>query len=453
MLLLRIKYHHTEAEADNLRKIIGKKLVDKMTAEKAKFTQGCIDTGYTAELGDSLFHMIESFASYGFNKSHAYGYAYLSYETAYLKANYPVEYMAALAGTVAGDTPKCAKYLSQARNMRLTVTGPNVNQPSMEFTADSDRDQISIGIGAIKFLRHDVGEKIVAEHENGSFDSIQNFVERIEPNLRDFQALAYSGALDELGPRRGLAISANEILMQHRRAEKGESTKQTALFDSIDYWDIDVPDVEFSELEKLQHEKDVFGVYVTGNPTIQFMNEWHTGENLESISANGEVLVSIMDITKKKTRNGAKMAILIVGDEHTTAEVVVFPKKWSELESQIHENDIGIIDLNIIKDEVTQDLKYVCEFFAPIADRVDTSSHGYDTITLRLPRGLASNEMALSKLKGILGSHPGKNPVVVQVSAKTEVDLKSEFQVDWNDKLKEQVATLFKRYSADKRMK
>ena len=443
---------YTEAEADNLRKIIGKKLVDKMAAEKAKFVQGCVDTGYGAQVGEDLFHNIESFASYGFNKSHAYGYAYLSYDTAYLKAHYPVEYMTALAGTVAGDTPKCAKYLSAARNMRLTVKGPNINHPSLHFVPDESG--VVIGLGAVKFLRHDTAEKIVSEYEaSGPFKSVQDFVIRIDPNLRDFQALAYAGALDDIGPRRGLAIAANEILTQHRRLQKGESTKQTALFDNMDHWEIEVADVEFGELEKLYREKDVFGIYVTGNPIYQFMNEWHTGENLESIAEKGEVLVSIMDITRKKTRNGAKMAILVVGDEHTTAEVVVFPRQWGQLEDQIKENDIGIMDIDVIHDPVTDDAKFVCDFFAPVSDRVEIFSEDYDTLILRLPRGFAANEMALAKLKGIMGSHPGKNPVSVQVSAKTEVDLKADFRVDWNDELKNEIASLFKRYSADKRMK
>lgn len=439
---------YSGVEADDLRKIMGKKLIDKMASEKAKFIQGCIDTGYSQELADDLFHTMESFAMYAFNKSHSMGYAFIAYQTAYLKANYPVQYMAALCESVSSDAAECAKYMNTAKNMGIKVVGPDVSIANVGFS--SKDDTIVAGLGAIKWMGQ-TAHKIVSQREERAFRSLQDFVARCEPNSRELRGLVLSGGLDGFAPRRGLLVASEEILVQSRRHNKGESTAQTSLFESLDYWDITIPDLHFDDLDRLAGEKETLGLYITGNPVENFQ-DYSTDETLDSLTSSGEVLVTVMSIETKKTRAGAEMAFLVVGDKFTTSEVIIFPKKWAELRDFAKEDIVGVMEFKVQFDAETETRKLVCDFFAPVSNLNPTINKDYDEVCLRVPRGFASNEMAVSKLKGILASHQGPHPVVVQLSEKTQIDLKDDFRIMWNDDVRKAIGDLFVRYSADKKL-
>src|SRR5262245_26314313 len=203
------------AEADNLRKACGKKIRELIRAERAKFVDGCEATGYGRDLGEKLFDIIEPFADYAFNKSHAYGYGLVAYQTAWLKAHYPVEYLAALLTSVKSDQDKAAVYLNECRSMGIEVRVPDINVSVSEFSAvpggpdDPGPGAIPFGLSAVRNVGEGVTELILAEREaGGPFADFYDFCERVDSsvlNKRTVESLIKAGAFDSLGhPRQGL---------------------------------------------------------------------------------------------------------------------------------------------------------------------------------------------------------------------------------------------------------
>ena len=282
------------ADADNLRKACGKKNRELIAAERAKFVENCDRTGYGAELGTRLFDIIEPFADYAFNKSHAFGYGRVAYETAYLKAHYPVEYLACLLTSVKSNLDRAAVYINECRAMGIRVLPPDINRSVTDFAALSP-DEVPDGVtlplnspGAITFglsAVRNVGGGLVAlllteRDANGPFVSFHDFAERVpEPvlNKRAIESLIKAGAFDNLGhPRKGLLGVFEHIIdtTLTRRRERdqgvmslfgdwsGDDGSQPSGFDER----MPVPDVEFDKVDKLRNEKEMLGLYVSDHP-------------------------------------------------------------------------------------------------------------------------------------------------------------------------------------------
>ena len=445
---------YTGADADNLRKIIGKKLVDKMSLERQKMIDGAEAGGYGRELGEKLYEMTESSALYSFNEAHAVSYAYIAYQTAFLKANYPVAYMAALVDSLT-DKDKCAASLAEARRMGIEILPPDVRVARTEFSP-TDAGAIRFGLGGVKFVGSDTIERIMEWQGDpeSSPEALGSFLSAVLPNSREFTSLAAAGALDAFGSRRGLMVMAPELASQAKDNDKDAHNKQTALFGTIDYWDIEIPDLAFSKEERLKGEKDVLGLYITGNP-VEDYDDYRTGSQLDGLEeGEADCLVVVMAVTEKKTRNGAQMAKVILGDDSYQMEVTVFPKDWAAFGDTVRTDAVGVCTLQTKEDTVTESLHSFLKLFVPIKTKATTEvAVGYDPVALRLPRGFASNALAVSKLKGILASYPGNRPASVQLSEKSELDLKAAFNVDPSPAMLEQVGELFRRYSADKAIK
>ncbi|NDD96163.1 MAG: DNA polymerase III subunit alpha, partial [Actinobacteria bacterium] len=214
------------AEADNLRKACGKKVRELMEKERSKFEDGCESSGYGRSLGKQLFDIIENFADYAFNKSHSFGYGYICYQTAYLKANYPVQYFAALLTSVKANLEKAAGYLADARTRGITVKQPDINESDVDFVSDPENRVIHFGLSAIKGVGSAVCDKIVAHrNEHGPYTSFHDFCMSVPTeclNKKGIESFIKAGAFDSLGhTRRGLAIAFEQIIDDaiNRRAE------------------------------------------------------------------------------------------------------------------------------------------------------------------------------------------------------------------------------------------
>ncbi len=227
---------YTLEEADNLRKATGKKIRELIAKERTKFVDGCVAQGHPREFGEEMFDIIEPFADYSFNKSHSVGYGYVAYQTAFLKANHPREYLAALLTSVKGDKDKSAIYLNECRQLEIPVLVPDVNESLMDFAVvHPPREDGTPGPGAIRFglsAVRNVGEGVVAKiiearDEVGPFVDFYDFCERVEStalNRRTVESLIKSGAFDSLGhPRQGLLLVFEGIvdLILSRRRDRG----------------------------------------------------------------------------------------------------------------------------------------------------------------------------------------------------------------------------------------
>lgn len=436
-------------EADSLRKIVGKKLRDKMIAEKDRFIQGCRDNNYSAQLAEQLFEMIEHHASYSFNKSHAYGYAYTTYQTAFLKANYPKEYMAALCSSVSDKIEKASVFMNESRAIGLEVLTPDVNDSNVDF-APTDKG-IRTGLAAVKSIGPDFAEKIVdARQKDGSYDSLIDFVQRIRPKVNQAEALALSGAFDTFGTRLGVNSVAGDVIVQNRKVSKKIGEGQESLFDSNQMWQVDIPKSEYPPRTLLENERVSIGIYVSGHPLDEYVDRG-TGVTINDVEESlpvGEqvkVLVHLTEVEHKFTKAGAKMANLIISDQTGYIEAVCFPYSYGR--ASYVEGAIGIIGIKIGTD-YQGERNYIIQNFSALDEEKDDNDMLDHYVSFYLPHGFAQNAGAVSKLKGILLSHYGNTGVNLHVSPKTKLQLPDDIGVEPSDKLIEEVKNLFSEFSS-----
>ena len=291
---------YTLVEAETLRKAAGKKVREIMAKEREKFVAGCEKTGYGAVIGKAIFDLIEPFADYAFGKSHAYGYGLVAYWTAWLKANYPLEYMACLLTSVKDDKDRMALYLSECRSMGVEVLVPDINLSASDFTAvrapvgegaggasgtgagegQGRLGVIPFGLSAIRNVGEGLVERIVTERDGaGPFKDFYDFCSRVDPvvlNKRTVESLVKAGAFDSLGhPRQGLCLVSEQVvertLARRREADQGVLSLFADPGGNGDLFDdskVPIPDQEFDKHSKLSFEKEMLGLYVSDHPLV-----------------------------------------------------------------------------------------------------------------------------------------------------------------------------------------
>jgi len=331
-------------EADKLRKAMGKKIPKIMAEQEEKFISGCIDGGMTPEKALALWKLIEPFAAYGFNKAHAASYGRVAYQTAYMKANYPVEYMTAVLTADAGDVEKIAEIIAECKRMGIPVLPPDVNESFSDFTVvrkDTEQDKIRFGLYTIKNLGSDISDAIIAERKRGGrFASFADFLERIDHrnlNKKSLEALVMSGAMDAFGERGAMLGNMEEALAYHKEHGAGNKN-QTSLFghlpDQAAITAFRMKDVApATQEEKLTWEKELLGLYISGHPLEKYRDRFvkrntsikkmkeELGEGMMAVVAG--IVEEAKEIVTKK---GDRMAFMKVADFTDTMEVVVFPK-------------------------------------------------------------------------------------------------------------------------------
>ncbi len=265
---------YTLGEADILRKAMGKKIPSVMKAEEEKFTKGALAKGYSKEEADKVFKLMEPFAGYGFNKSHAVSYAMIAYWTAYFKANYPVEYFAAFMDSFSGVTDKIAECIREARRAGVEVLGPNINRSSVRFSiedVEGRRGGIRFGMAAVKNVGASAVQPVIDARESGGpFESIEDFCRRVDArafNRRTLESLIKTGAFDDFGPRGSVLESADRIISTMQRQTKLRESGQTSMFDMFGasvptpMAEIEVSQIDDStETERQLWERDLLGI-------------------------------------------------------------------------------------------------------------------------------------------------------------------------------------------------
>jgi DNA polymerase III subunit alpha len=442
------------AEADNLRKACGKKIRELIVKEREKFVAGCERTGYGRELGHQLFDIIEPFADYAFNKSHSYGYGLVAYQTAYLKAHYPVEYLACLLTSVKANLDKAAVYLAECRALGITVLNPDVNLSSRDFAPLAPHEvpdgvqlppgspgAITFGLSAVRNVGGGLVDLVVAERgAAGPFTDFYDFVERVDPqvcNKRTVESLIKAGAFDRLGhPRRGLLQVFERIIdtTLERRRERDQGV--LSLFGAANGSDggyserVEIPELEFDKAQRLRFEKEMLGLYVSDHPLLGL--EAALRRRCDASVADlkeredGAVLTVggvITGLQRKFTRKGEPMGVFVLEDLQESIEVTVFPRVMGDHGHKLADDAIVVVRGRLDgRDDapklLAQDITIIeglCEAAPPLR--------------LRLPAAVLSEDR-IGQLKRLLADHPGESPVLLDLGGGTVLRLPDDHRVD-----------------------
>ena len=445
------------AEADLLRKAMGKKSREVIATERAKFVAAAERTGYGSDLGTRLFDIIEPFADYAFNKSHAFGYGLVAYQTAYLKANFPVEYFACLLTSVKSSLEKAAVYIAECRTMGIRVLTPDINRSVTDFAAlapDEVPDGVTLPIGspgAITFglsAVRNVGGGLVAlllaeRDANGPFASFHDFVERVpEPvlNKRAVESLIKAGAFDSLGhPRKGLLGVFEHVtdVTVTRRRERDRGVM--SLFgdwgaaDDVPQFDerLPVPDVEFEKAEKLRNEKEMLGLYVSDHPLLGVeaalrRKVQHAIVDLPEAADGANVHLGgmITGLARKFTRKGDQMAVFVLEDLESNVEVTLFPHVLREHGHKLADDLVVAVKGRLDRRDESR-VTLICQS-VEVLQALEAGPA--PRLRLRIP-STALDELRIARLKRILRDHPGSSEVTLDLGAQV-LRLSDEFRVD-----------------------
>jgi DNA polymerase III subunit alpha len=348
----------TLGEADILRSAMGKKKVDVMAAQREKFLTGCAARKVPPKKAEKLFDLMEEFARYGFPKAHACAYALLAYQTAYLKVHFPVEFMAAMLSSEAGNTEKVVKYINEARGLGIRVLPPCVQESGLYFTPVGD--DIRFGLAAIKNVGENTAKAICDAREGGlRFESLFTFCEAIEPrclNKRVLESLVKAGALDCLGASRGRLFAAiDQAIARGQKSVQAKAVGQGGLFLSSvssmhharESWNENsLPETdEWTEEQLLAGEYGTLGFYISGHPMDRYTGRLKDLNAIElstmETRRNGEEIVVagiIVQSRPMRSRRGARWAILTLQDRTGVIEALVFPEAYQKLEMILKSN-------------------------------------------------------------------------------------------------------------------
>jgi DNA polymerase-3 subunit alpha len=458
MQIASILAGYSLGEADLLRRAMGKKLPDEMAKQKERFLRGAVEKKLPPAKAEKIFDLMEKFAEYGFNKSHSAAYALISYQTAFLKTHYPVEYMAALLTSEVQDTDKVVKYIYEVRQMAIDVLPPEVNKSMWDFTVVEahDRDtvepgstigSIRFGLAAVKNVGMSAIEAIIEAREaQGTFTSLADFCRKVDQrkvNRRVIEALIKCGAFDFTGHRRAQMTEALDMVMeQASRLQAQEATGQFSIFDSLgEHKDPDLPEVqEWKENQLLAYEKESMGFYISGHPLAAFQADiaryaTATTERLEQIPDGKEVTICgiIAGLKQKITKKGEKMAIMNLEDLSGTVEVIVFPDLYRSAQNLLLTDTPLIVAGQLDKSEQGNKIKAVRLHLL-----TDVKKRGTTRMDIRFTAtGLTQDD--LLKVKDILLRYKGDIPVYLRLQNPTRkeslISVGRDIRVNLTDQL------------------
>jgi DNA polymerase III subunit alpha len=435
---------YSAGEADLVRKAIGKKIESLMRKEEPRFLAGCREKGLSDDQAAILWRLIQPFAGYSFNRAHAAGYGLVAWQTAYLKAHHPVEYMAALLTSVKDDKDARPKYLGSCRRMGITVLPPDVNESDSNFTP-ADGRAVRYGLSAVRNVGEQVVEAIIAaRREKGRFTDFFDFCDKVDIgvlNKRVIESLIKAGAFDSLGlPRRGL-FEVHEVAVDRVTARKrAEAAGQFSLFgglgDGEDVVTEPLPVVgheEWDKSQRLAFEKEMLGQYVSDHPLLglEHVLQRAADTSLSSLAdrADGAVVTVagiLAKLTKKFTKRGEVYIVADLEDLDGGAECIFFPQVYTQHQGILVQDAVVVVKARVDARDETPKL-VALEVKPP-----NLSEPGATPVVLNL-EARACNDGVVTRIKHILGSHRGKSPVHLQIRGARStmvVRLGDEFRVD-----------------------
>ncbi len=443
-------------EADNLRVAMGKKIPQVMEEQRKKFTDGAVVNNYSEQFAIEVFDQIAYFAGYGFNKSHSVPYALLAYQTAYLKANYPAEYLAASLTAVKRDKDRTAVFLAEAREMGVNVSTPDINLSSADFTVNDN--EILFGLSAVRNVGDITADKIVKERiENGNFQSVEEFLSRIDSrslNKRGIEALIQGGGFDKFGhTRKGLFQSCIDLIEDAKNLKSEKANNQASLFNLEEHGSnqTSISKTEWTKKEFLEREREMLGFFVSEDPldgygdvlksesTHSIIELLNTEEDQEE-DLNVVIAGLISNVQKRVSRRGNPWIQFDLQDVTGSTGVLLFNKlvdKYnSSVDGEIYLKVSGTYvggTENIIR---ARDIQVIDP--SKMVENLDTSPLRIAVDTNKLDK----NNMIL--LRELLEKHPGLSDVELEVtdSSGTRLMHLNELRVKKTNQLKNEISTL-----------
>ena len=448
--------NYSMAEADDLRKAMGKKLTAVLAGHRQRFLEGAAKNGIEPAKAGQIFDWIEKFGGYGFNKSHSAAYALIAYQTAYLKAHYPVEFLAALLTSEIHSTDGVLKYVGECRSRGIQVLPPDVNCSDSTFSVDGDK--IRFGLVAVKNVGEGAIKAILDVRRQGEFTSIFDLCERVDfkkVNKRVIESLIKCGAFDCTGTYRSRLMAVLEDAMDYgQRIQRERADPQMGLFDTgaAGAVSINAPVVppidEWDEKQRLAHEKEVLGFYISGHPLQRYedlLQRYTSADALKLAEMPDGRAVRlgglISDMRTITTRKGRPMAFVTIEDMHGNTDVTVFSDLYEEVRHDLQKDRAVIIEGQVQRDENV--VKLLAEKIVPIENAAETwtaSVHFHLDMTLLKREGLQA-------LNDILQQHPGSCRAFIHLKdpGKTEtvVQLADSIGVRVDMSLDREVRNLF----------
>lgn len=423
----------TLAEADLLRRAMGKKKVEVMAAQLEKFVKGCADNNIAADRAKRIFDKIEMFAGYGFNKSHSAAYGLIAYQTAFLKANYPVAFLAANLSSEMSSADRVTILINEANDMGIQVLPPDVNRSDLDFTVDDGA--IRFGLAAIKGVGHAASEAIIsAREEAGDFETMLNLCERTGSSLnrRVMENLCRCGAFDCFGLRRSqMMLMIDDTLARANAASRDRELGQATFFDLLAGGEeadgsgdeLEVPDVpEWEEADILKTEKELLGFYVTGHPLGQYtpLIKAYSSTTIlglkEAEDNDGVRIGGLINLVEPKIskKDGTPWAVLQLEGLDGTIEALCFSKTYAECSSHVVGGNVVVVEAFVSKRDPEESAKLIISKIMPI----DEAPLSYtEELHLRV-REDGCEHAALQAVHGLLESNPGQTPVIVSASCR-----------------------------------
>jgi DNA polymerase-3 subunit alpha len=409
-------------DADLLRRAMGKKKVEEMEKQRARFMEGAKAHGHPPRKVERVFDLMQKFAGYGFNKSHSAAYAYLAFVTAYLKTHYPLEFMSALLTSQTGNTAQVVKYINECREMGIKVLAPDVNYSDFDFTPAPDA--IRFGLGAIKNVGAHAVESIVASRQSGGpFKSLYEFCERVDlgaVNRRMIESFIKAGAMDSLeGSRAQLMAVIDGAMEIGTRAHKDRESGQSGLFATLL---VEEPPTEHAlpkvndwpAPEKLAAEKEMLGFYITGHPLDAHMDKvrdlaTHTTGNLEGLAKSTEVALCgiLTGVARRRSKEGKLWASMQIEDLEGAVEGMVFSTQYERLLPMLNEDKAMLVRGLVLPEENAPPKISIQDLVALENARVSLPS----LISIRVPVNGSGGADRAAALRELFGRKQGETEV------------------------------------------
>jgi len=438
MKIASVLANYSMAEADDLRKAMGKKIQSILAKHRARFMGGTLENNIPSAKAKKIFDLIEKFGGYGFNKSHSAAYALIAYQTAYLKTHFPVELMASLLTSEMHSTAGVVKYIAECRSQKIEILPPDINESDKKFVVAGSK--IRFGLVAVKNVGESAIEAIIEARSQNKFSSLFEFCEYVDlrrVNKRVVESLIKCGAFDSTGAKRSQMLASLEDALDYGQSvQKERNDPQMSLFDmgenkQLINMPVFPPIEEFDERKRLVFEKESLGFYISGHPLNRYeeLLDKFTNTNavlINEIKDGGVVRIGGIVSNAKviKTKKGELMAFVMIEDMHGFVETIVFSSVYAKTSDQLFEDNPVIIEGRVQKDE--KSAKIIAETIIPIdkAEETWTASIQFNLEMLRTDKKL------LSDLKNILKKHPGSSRAYILMQDDENVETVIELPDD-----------------------